>query len=199
MRNCKNYWSIVMTTAIAVVLFLSCTKSKGNVASTSDIKFDSTLVSVDNDRFTFHIKGGFKDLRREDFYSQMLEVNPNLLIMALINLPQGSTAISAHKYSDSIKHSIDDAFRTSIKTKASFNNQSVDGYKLIDYGVYKLGNKTLRFKVSCVGDTNVNTMYYFMKDNYDYNLYELKISCSKKYQQVAKKYLETIALTVEIK
>ena len=188
-----------MTTVIVVVLFLSCNKPKVKVANTLTLKTDSTLVSLDNDRFTFHFKGSFRDLRKEDVYSQILEVNPNILIMALIDLPQQSTAISAHKYSDSIKHSIDDAFKISINTKASFNNQSVGGYKLIDYGVYKLGDKTLRFKVSCVGDTTVNTMYYFMKDNYDYDLYELKISCSKKSQQDAKKYLENMALTVAIK
>ena len=199
MKNSKKYWSVVMTTVIVVVLFLSCNKPKVNVANTSNIKFDSTLVSLDNDRFKFHFKGSFRDLRKEDIYSQMLEVNPNLLIMALIDLPQQSTAISAQKYSDSIKHSIDDAFKISINTKASFNNQSIGGYKLIDYGVYKLGDKMLRFKVSCVGDTTVNTMYYFMKDNYDYDLYELKISCSKKSQQDAKKYLENMALTVVIK
>ena len=188
-----------MATVIVVVLFLSCNKPKGTVATTATLKTDSTLVSLYNDRFTFHIKGGFRDLRREDIYSQMLEVNPNLLIMALIDLPQESTAISVHIYSDTIKNSIDKAFEISVNTKASFNKQSVGDYKLIDYGVYKSGDKTLRFKVSCIGDTMVNTMYYFMKDNYDYDLYELKISCSKQSQQDSKKYLETMALTVAIK
>lgn len=187
-----------MSTVI-VVLFLSCNKSKGDVATTSTLKVDSTLVSLDNDRFTFHIKGGFRDLRREDIYSQILEFNPNLLIMALIDLPHESTAISVHIYSDTIKNSIEKAFEISVNTKASFNNQSVGDYKLIDYGVYKSGVKTLRYKVSCIGDTMVNTMYYFMKDNYDYDLYELKISCSKKSQQDSKKYLEAMALTVAIK
>lgn len=188
-----------MTTVIVSVLFLSCNKPKGNVVTTSTLKFDSTLIRLDKDKFTFHRNGSFIDLRKETIYSQLLEVNPNLLIMALIELPQESTAISVHIYSDSIKHSIDEAFKTSINTKASFNNQSVGDYKLLDYGVYTLGDKTLRFKVSCIGDTMVNTMYYFMKDNYDYNLYELKISCSKKSQQDAKKYLEKMALTVAIR
>jgi hypothetical protein len=199
MWNSKSYGLVILSIAVFLALLLSCNERKVNVVNTSYTKFDSTLVSVDNDRFTFHIKGTFKDLRREDIYSQMVEVNPNLLIMALIDLPHESTAISVHKYSDSIKHSIDDAFKISIDTKASFNNQSVGAYKLIDYGVYKLGDKTLRFKVSCIGDTMVNTMYYFMKDDYDYDLYELKISCSKQSQQDSKKYLENMALTVAIK
>jgi len=197
MKNHKRYWPVVIATVIVVVLFLSCNKPKVNVAATS--KVDSTLVSLDNDRFTFHFKGSFRDLRSEDIYSQLLEVNPNLLIMALIDLPQQSTAISVQKYSDTIKNSIDEAFKMSINTKATLDKQLVDGYKLIDYGVYKSGDKTLRFKVSCIGDTTVNTMYYFMKDNYDYDLYELKISCSKQSQQDSKKYLETMALTVAIK
>jgi len=197
MKNHKRYWPVVIATVIVVVLFLSCNKPKVNVAATS--KVDSTLVSLDNDRFTFHFKGSFRDLRSEDIYSQLLEVNPNLLIMALIDLPQQSTAISVQKYSDTIKNSIDEAFQMSINTKATLDKQLVDGYKLIDYEVYKSGDKTLRFKVSCIGDTTVNTMYYFMKDNYDYDLYELKISCSKQSQQDSKKYLETMALTVAIK
>lgn len=188
-----------MLTVIVVVLLISCNKPIVSVANTLTLKTDSTLVSVDNDRFTFHIEDNFKDLRREDIFSQIQEINPNILIMALIELPQESTAISVHKISDSIKHSIDDAFEISINTKASFNNQSVGDYKLIDYGVYKLGDKTLRFKVSCVGDTMVNTIYYFMKDNYDYDLYELKISCSKQSQQDSKKYLENMAMTVAIR
>ena len=184
---------------VIVVLFISCNKPKGNVTTTSTLKVDSTLISLDNERFTFQINGSFRDLRREDIFPQLMEINPNLLIMALIDLPQQSTAISVQKYSDTIKNSIDEAFKMSINTKATLDKQLVDGYKLIDYGVYKSGDKTLRFKVSCIGDTTVNTMYYFMKDNYDYDLYELKISCSKKSQQDAKKYLENMALTVEIK
>lgn len=197
MQNSKKYWPFVMATVILVVL--SCNKPEGNVANTSILKTDSTLVSLDNGRFTFHMNGSFRDLRKKAVYSQLLEVNPNLLIMALIDLPQQSTAISVQKYSDTIKNSIDKAFEITVNSKASFNNQSVGGYKLIDYGVYKLGDKTLRFKVSCISDTMVNTMYYFMKDNYDYDLYELKISCSKQSQHDAKIYLENIALTVAIK
>src|ERR1035437_9518534 len=198
MKNSKRYWSVVMTAVIVVVILLSC-KPKDNVAITSTLKIDSTLVSLNNDKFTFHKNGKFRDLRGEDIYSQILEASPNILIMALIDLPQESTAMSVHIYSDTIKNSIDRAFKITVNSKASFNNQSVGDYKLIDYGVKKLDDKTLRFKVSCVGDTTVNTMYYFMKDNYDYDLYELKISCSKKYQQDAKKYLEKMALTVAIK
>jgi len=198
MKNSKKYWPVVMATVI-VVLFISCNKPKGNVTTTSTLKVDSTLISLDNERFTFQINGSFRDLRREDIFPQLMEINPNLLIMALIDLPQQSTAISVQKYSDIIKNSIDEAFKISVNTKASFNKQSVGDYKLIDYGVYKSGDKTLRFKVSCIGDTMVNTMYYFMKDNYDYDLYELKISCSKQSQQDSKKYLEAMALTVAIK
>ena len=198
MLNSTKYWLVSMVTVVVVVV-ISCNKPKVNVANTSTSKTDSTLVSLDNGRFTFHMNGSFRDLRKEAVYSQLLEVNSNLLIMVLIDLPQQSIVISVQKYVDRIKNSIDKAFEITVHSKALFNNQSVGKYKLIDYGVYNFEDKTLRFKVSSVGDTMVNTMYYFMKDNYDYDLYELKISCSKKSQYEARKYLEKMALTVVIK
>jgi hypothetical protein len=120
------------------------------------------------------------------------------MFLALIDSDR--SMISAAKYSDTLKVTIKEAFNITVHSVTSFDNESLNSdYKLIDSGTYTLHNKTLRFKVLAVNDNIISTMYYFMKDDYDYDLYELKAVSTRKLMKEIKCLTESIALTVEIK
>ena len=104
------------------------------------------------------------------------------------------------KYIAKDKMSIEDAFNQSVKTTTSFNSDSLtDNFQLIDYKTYEANGITLRYKISMHFDKIYSIMYYFMKDDYSNELYEIKTSASKNDLSIALKFSEKVALTVNIK
>lgn len=146
----------------------------------------------------FHIRTGFEDITNNELGQSMRNINTYILFLAIPDSDRNSM-ISASVYSDTAMITMEKAFEITINSVATFGNSSTNNvYKLLDYGTYKVGNKTLRYKVSTVGTGTVNLMYYFMKDNYDYDLYELKAVCQPDSYDKMREMLERIAATVEI-
>jgi hypothetical protein len=182
---------ILLSLLLLSVLFTTCKKPQ-QVAVAPKSPSDPTLVSVDNGRMTFHIRSPFTEITNEELGQSIKNLNSHILFLALPDSDK-NTMISASVYSDSIKKSMDKAFEVTI------NYVGDEYYHVLDYGIYKVDNKTLRFKVSTTGMGTFNLMYYFMKDDYDYDLYELKAVTMPENYDKTKAYLESIATTVEIK
>lgn len=139
----------------------------------------------------FCIYSKFDDLTKGEMYQIIHNLNPYLLFLATLNTNK-NVVVSASKYSNTTKLTLEKAFEITLNFRGDGN------YKLLDYGIYMVNNKILRFKVSDTGTGTINLMYYFMKDENDYDLYELKAAMIPECYDDGKKILESIALTVEI-
>ena len=189
MRRNKIIYLFLMVLSI---LITACNKPQQTTVAPKP-PIDSTLVSVDNGRMTFHIRLPFTDITNDKLGQSIKNINSHILFLALTDSDK-NTMISTSVYSDSTtKRTMKDAFEVTI------NYVGDKYYHVLDYGTYTVNNKTLRYKVSTTGVGTVNIMYYFMKDDYDYDLYELKaVSMPDNYDKT-RKMLEKIAATVEIK
>jgi len=58
--------------------------------------------------------------------------------------------------------------------KAIPTNYEKEEYKLVDFDVNKVNNKLLRVKINSYLGEFYNIRYYFMKDDYSKDLYEIK-------------------------
>jgi len=104
------------------------------------------------------------------------------------------------KYIAPNKMTIEAAFNQSVNTATNFNSDSLtDNFQLIDYKTYKVHGKTIRYKISKHFDRVYTIMYYFMKDDYSDELYEIKTSATKEGLSKAKIFCEKVALSVSIK
>lgn len=106
---------------------------------------------------------------------------------------------SVSKYVAEDEMSIEEAFMVSVETIANIDIDSLtDNFKLIDYKEYKVQGKTLRYKISEHYNRVNAIMYFFMKDNYSNELYEIKITTEKGELAKALSFMEGIALSVRI-
>ena len=182
---------LFLTALVISILITACNKPQQTSVAIKPL-IDPTLVSLDNGRMTLHIHSPFTDITNDKLGQSIKNLNSHILFLALPDSDK-NTMISASVYSDTIKKSMDKAFEVTV------NYVGDEYYHVLDYGIYTVNNKTLRYKVSTTGMGTVNLMYYFMKDDYDYDLYELKAVTTPENYDKTKAYLESIVMTVEIK
>ena len=127
-----------------------------------------------------------------ELFKNIKALNDKLIYVAFLDK---GDAFSVSKYQNGKAVSIDAAFYQTVKTRAIEGN----GYKLIDFGIYKKLGKILRFKISEITYGNGKNVYclmdYFMKGQASDTLYEIKIACSLSEIDANFKKLEHIATT----
>lgn len=169
------------------------------VSCHNTITENKNLIRIDNNQFEFELPDESKELD-EDFKNLMLQQNNNILYLAICDTNKSKYLFTVSKYIAKDKMSIEDAFNQSVKTTTNFNSDSLtDNFQLIDYKTYEANGITLRYKISMHFDKIFSIMYYFMKDDYSNELYEIKTSASKNDLSTALKFSEKVALTVNIK
>jgi hypothetical protein len=182
----KNLFFIVFSLFIVVSCHNTITENKN-------------LIRIDNNQFEFELPDESKELD-DDFKNIMLQQNNNILYLALCDTNKSKYLFIVSKYIANDKMSIEDAFDRSVKTTTNFNSDSLtDNFQLIDYKTYEVHGITIRYKISMHFDKIYTIMYYFMKDDYSNELYEIKTSAYKNDLSKALKFLEQVALTVNIK
>jgi hypothetical protein len=181
----KNLFIIIST----LILF-SCS---------NNISKNRNLVSIDSNQFEFELPKESKELNN-DFKEVMLEVNNKILYLALCDTNNSKYLFMVSKYIAPNKMTIDAAFNQSVNTTTNLDSDSLtDNFQLIDYKTYEVHGKTIRYKISMHFDRIYTIMYYFMKDDYSTELYEIKTSASKNDLSKALKFIEKVALSVRIK
>jgi hypothetical protein len=124
----------------------------------------------------------------------MLRMNDRIIYLAQCDTNDSRSLFMVSKYTSQQKASIDEAFAETIQATP----QIAENSHLLEYKKYEVKGKTLRYKISKHGEMYM-IMYYFMKDDYAFNLYEIKASSGKESLAKAKAFLEEIALSVSIK
>jgi hypothetical protein len=81
--------------------------------------------------------------------------------------------------------------------KAIPTNYEKEDYKLVDFGVKKINNKYLRVKISSYLGDFYNVRFYFMKDDYSKDLYEIKTGCLGDELRKTCELMEKAALSVQ--
>jgi len=103
-------------------------------------------------------------------------VNPCIQFYGLVEPDSGKGVYSliVSKYENNITVSLDTAF---FKYTVNLAEQlEMSGARQIGYSRFTIKDKTYYRKLSCHADTMLHVMYYFMKNNFDNTLYELKLS-----------------------
>ena len=164
----------------------------------NNISDNRNIISIDSNHFEFELPNDSKEL--EDLKKIMLELNGNILYLAVCDTNDSKNLFMVSKYIAPNKMSIEDAFAQSVETTTNFNIDSLkDNFELIDYKTYDVQGTTIRYKISKHFDKAYTIMYYFMKDDYSNELYEIKTSTTKEGLSKAKIFCEKVALSVSIK
>ena len=82
--------------------------------------------------------------------------------------------------------------------KAIPTNYEKEEYKLVDFGVNKVNNKLLRVKINSYLGEFYNIRYYFMKDDYSKDLYEIKTACFGDDITQTCEFMKKTALSVQL-
>ena len=174
----------------ALIIVVSCSKN---------ISENVKLVSIDSNQFEFELPKESKEFD-EDFKNLMLQHNNKILYIALCDTNETKDLFLVSKYIAKNKMSIEEAFIESVETTTNLNTDSLtENFQLIDYRTYEVDGITIRYKISKHFDKVYTIMYYFMKDDYSNELYEIKSSTNENGLSNAKKFMETVALSVRIK
>ena len=190
MRLMKKIKMKILLIIISAFIIVSCS---------SNINKNRNLVSIDSNHFEFELPKESKELNN-DFKEVMLEVNNKIIYLALCDTNDSKYLFMVSKYIAPNKMTIEAAFNQSVNTATNFNSDSLtDNFQLIDYKTYKVHGKTIRYKISKHFDRVYTIMYYFMKDDYSDELYEIKTSATKNDLSKAKYFIEKVALSVRIK
>lgn len=184
----KNILFLLVSVLIIVVSY-----------SNNPVEEHSKLVRIDNNNFEFELPKDSKEIDG-DLKNAMLQLNSNILYLAICDTNGSGNMFMVSKYVSENKESIEEAFMQSVNTASNFNIDTLSNdFHLIDYKVYKVKGKTLRYKISAHFG-NVNTiMYYFMKDDYSNELYEIKAIARKNELPKVLNFMEEVALSVKIK
>ena len=174
----------------ALIILVSCNKN---------VSENAKLVRIDGNQFEFELPIESKELD-EDFKNLMLQFNDKILYIAICDTSGTKDLFTVSKYIAKNKMSIEEAFIESVETTTNLNTDSLtDNFQLIDYRTYEVDGIKIRYKISKHFDKVYTIMYYFMKDDYSNELYEIKSSTNKNDLSKAKKFMETVALSVRIK
>ena len=150
--------------------------------------------------FTFDIPEHCENMTGNDLGMAIRKINPAIDFLAKVGLPSGYHLFSVASYDMDEEIHIDTAFAETVKYVATLMGASADEYKVEDYGVKKVDNKILRYKVSSLRDTDLNIMYYFMQDDYSRYYYEMKLSGSSPDDfKAAIDFIESVALSAHFK
>ena len=169
------------------------------VSCTNNITENKNLIRIDSNQFEFELPKESKEVD-DDLKNLMLELNNNILYLAICDTNDSKYLFVVSKYIAKNKISIEEAFTQSVKTTTNLNTDSLaDNFQLIDYKTYEVNGITIRYKISMHFDNIYTIMYYFMKDDYSTELYEIKTSTTKTDLSKALKFLEKVALSVRIK
>lgn len=140
------------------------------------------------------------NLEIEELLTSVKEINPNVIFLRSIGIQKSKPILFAvSRYEDSKKVELDTVFyNETIHFKVGNLGKTTNNYKLISYSRYKKGKKLLYSKVSSPMKGQCSLMYYFMKNNYDNVMYEIKLSGEITEIESMKTIAEKIALSVEI-
>lgn len=169
------------------------------VSCKNNITESKNSIVIDNKHFEFELPDESKELDG-DFKNLMFQQNNNILYLAQCDTSNSKFLFLVSKYIAKDKISIEDAFNQSVETITTLNTDSLtDNFQLIDYKTHQVNGITIRYKISMHFDKIYTIMYYFMKDDYSNELYEIKTSTYKNDLSKAFKFLEKVALSVNIK
>ncbi len=177
--------------SVLIFVFFSCN---------NHISSNSKLVQIDNNKFEFELPKDSKEFEGE-LKNSLIEMNSNILYLALCGTKNSRYWFSVSKYISEYKTSIEEAFIESVLTTTNLdvNDTLKDNYRLVDFKIYHIKEKTLRYKISEHFDKVYTLMYYFMKDDYSNELYEIKATADTNNLPEVLKFLEKVALSVKIK
>jgi len=174
----------------AILMLVACSKNNNENAK---------LIQIDSKQFEFALPKDSKELD-EAFKNTMIQVNSNILYMAICDTNDAKYLFMVSKYMLNTKTSIEEAFAQTVKPTTNPNTDSLtDHLQLIDYKTYDVQGKTIRYKISKHFDTVYTIMYYFMKDDSSKELYEIKTTANQNNLAKAQHFLEKVALSVEFK
>ena len=175
---------------LLLILLVSCTNQH---------QIDKSRLSmIDNNKFKFELPPNSKE-SPEDFKALLQQMNDAIIYLAICDTGKTNTLLSVAKYYAEEKMTIKEAYQLSVNTKPELNSDTIKSdYKLVDAKEYQIEGKTLRYKVSeSFGETN-SIMFYFMKNDYSDELYEVKYTCKTEQLKAAMKVMEKVALSVSI-
>jgi len=151
----------------------------------------------DSTGFRFILPDSCINITDDDLGTAIRKLNPTIFFIGEVNLLGENRLLSASTYLTGEMTNVDTAFYQTVGYKATLADEKVDSYELVDWGMEKVDNKILRYKISCYDSRIFSIMFYFMEAQYSDVFNEIKITCSKKEEiEVVKAYLEKVALTV---
>jgi len=128
------------------------------------------------------------------------KVNPNVIFLSSIGKSKSKPILFAvSRFENSKKEKLDTAFyKYTVDVKATKLGKTAENYKLISYNRYKKGSTILYTKISSPLEGQCSVMYYFMKNNYNNVMYEIKLTGGISEVKLLKTIAETIALSVRL-
>ncbi len=187
--------------AVYVLLLIgicACSKphTKPNKIESTPKSINENAICIDNNSCTIELPKGYVNMTESDIFKIIAEANTHILFLAFTDTIKRTSTFSVSKYSADEPMTIDSAFNYTVNSVATTcGTQMADSYKLIDSGTYQLEGKMMRFKISTIDKMSINIMYYFMKDDYSNELYEIKLITPKDKLKEGKKYIEKVALS----
>lgn len=139
------------------------------------------------------------NLEMEDLFASIKEINSNVVFLRSFVINKNIILFAISRYEDSEKIKLDTVFyKQTINVKVSNLGKTTSIYKLISYSRYKKGGTLLYTKVSSPMEGQCSVMHYFMKNNYDNVMYEIKLTGGISEMKLMKTSAEKIALSVEL-
>jgi energy-converting hydrogenase Eha subunit A len=140
------------------------------------------------------------NLELDELLTSLKEINENIIFLRSIGkLKSKPVLFAVSRYVDSKKIKLDTVFyNQTVNVKVSNLGNATTNYKLISYNKYKKGNKLLYTKVTSPMEGQCSVMYYFMKNEYNNVMYEIKLSGGISEIESIKTSAERIALSVKI-
>lgn len=140
------------------------------------------------------------NLEMDELFSSLKEINKNFIFLKSIgNIKSKPVLFAVSRYKDSNKIKLDSVFyKQTINYKANNLGSISSNYKLISYNRYKKEGKLLNTKVSSPMEGQCSVMFYFMKNNFNNVMYEIKLTGGISEMKSMKESAEKIALSVEL-
>lgn len=128
------------------------------------------------------------------------KANNDILFFRLLNIKKDKQImVSVSKYVNSTPADINEAFYEFTVVYEPTNQENMGfAYKLLSYDSYKKEGRLLYTKVSSPFPSNCAVMFYFMRNNFSKELYELKLVGDINDLKTIKQIAEIMALSVEV-
>ena len=139
------------------------------------------------------------NIEMENLFSSIKEMNSNVIFLRSFEMNKKIILFAVSRYEDSEKTKLDTVFyKSTVNVKVSNLGDISNNYKLISYDRYTKSNKLLFTKVSSPIEGVCCVMFYFMKNNYDNVMYEIKLSGRLSEMEEMVISAEKIALSVKL-